>query len=481
MRTYSTIAEIQNDLQKKKITVKALVQHYLNRIEMNNHLNAFLEVFGEEALQRAEEIDRRIADGKGGRLAGLVIALKDNICYKGHKVSASSKILAGFTSVYSATVTERLLKEDAIIIGRCNCDEFAMGSSNENSAYGPVLNAIHNKHVPGGSSGGSAVAVQAGLCHAALGSDTGGSIRQPASFCGIVGFKPTYGRVSRYGLIAYASSFDQVGPLTKSVEDAALITEVMAGKDDYDSTASTKPVPSYSSELGVGSREKKVVKIAYIKDCFESPGLDPQIKSRMEEIIADLRKEGNTVEAVEFPYLDYMVPAYYVLTTAEASSNLSRFGGVLYGYRSKNATSIDSTYIKSRTEGFGTEVKRRIMLGTFVLSAGYYDAYYARGQKVRRILRDKTSAILEKYDFILMPSTPKTAFEFGANKDPVSMYLEDIFTVQANLTGLPAISLPLGKHNNGLPFGVQLMGNKFEESALFSFSAELCKKYGHFA
>ena len=312
---------------------------------------------------------RKLLTAVAGKLAGLVIALKDNICYKGHKVSASSKILAGFTSIYSATVTERLLKEDAIIIGRCNCDEFAMGSSNENSAFGNVLNAIDNKHVPGGSSGGSAVAVQAGLCHAALGSDTGGSIRQPASFCGIVGFKPTYGRVSRYGLIAYASSFDQIGPFTKSVEDAALITEVMAGMDEYDSTLSTKPVLAFSRELGVGSRGNTASptpysllpskKIAYIKDCLENPGLDPEIKARVEEIIDDLRKEGNTVEAVEFPYLDYMVPAYYVLTTAEASSNLSRFGGILYGYRSKNATDIDSTFSKSRTEGFGTEVKRQ--------------------------------------------------------------------------------------------------------------------------
>ncbi len=457
--------------------MKALVEDYLRKIELNKHLNAFLEVYADEALQRAEVIDKKIADGTSGRLAGLVIALKDNICYKGHKVSASSKILAGFTSIYSSTVTERLLNEDAVIIGRCNCDEFAMGSSNENSAYGNVLNAIDNSRVPGGSSGGSTVAVQAGLCHAALGSDTGGSIRQPASFCGVIGFKPTYGRVSRYGLVAYASSLDQIGPLTKSVEDTALLTEVMSGMDEYDSTLSTKPAPVFSKFSG----GKKTVRIAYIKDCLENPGLDPEIIARMEEIIADLRKDGNTVEAVDFPYLDYMVPAYYVITTAEASSNLSRFGGILYGHRSKNATDIDSTYIKSRTEGFGTEVKRRIMLGTFVLSAGYYDTYYARAQKVRRILRDKTTAIFEKYDFILLPTTPKTAFKFGANQDPISMYLEDIFTVQAPLTGMPAISLPLGKHSNGLPFGVQLMANKFEESALFEFSNELCKKYGLFA
>ena len=426
-------------------------------------------MFEESALERAAVVDRKIANGEAGKLAGLVIGFKDNICIKGKRVSASSKILEEFESIYDATVTQRLETEDAIIIGRLNCDEFAMGSSNENSAFGTVLNPLDNKRVTGGSSGGSAAAVAAGLCHAALGSDTGGSIRQPASFCGVVGFKPTYGRVSRYGLIAYASSFDQIGPLTRSVEDAALIMEVISGADEYDSTASSKEVPAYSQQLNY----KGKAKIAYIKDCLDNPGLDPEIKEQADQVIHALKEQGHTVEPVEFPYLDYLVPAYYVLTTAEASSNLARFDGVHYGYRSPNAFDLESTYKKSRSEGFGKEVKRRIMLGTFVLSSGYYDAYYSKAQRVRRIIQKKTVEILDKYDFILTPSTPGTAFEFGKNTDPVAMYLEDIFTVQANLAGITAISLPIGKHSNGMPFGIQLMANKFCEAALFSFSNQL--------
>ena len=446
------------------------MQSYLDRISRNSHLNAFLEVFDEESLALAALVDEKIKAGTARKLAGLVIGIKDNICYRNHKASASSKILEGFESLYDATVVERLKKEDAIIIGRLNCDEFAMGSSNENSAFGNVLNPYDSTRVPGGSSGGSTAAVAADLCLAALGSDTGGSIRQPASFCGVVGLKPTYGRVSRYGLIAYASSFDQVGPITKNVEDAAKILEVIAGTDDYDSTVSSKAVPAYSQVPAFSGKAK----IAYIKDCLENEGLDPEIKARIKEIIEALKKNGHTVEPVDFPFLDYLVPSYYVLTTAEASSNLSRFDGIHYGYRSPRGFDLESTYKKSRTEGFGKEVKRRIMLGTFVLSAGYYDAYYSRAQKVRRMLHDKTQEILNEHDFILLPSTPGTAFETGKKTgDPITMYLEDIFTVQANLTGIPAISLPLGKHTNGLPFGVQLMANKFEESKLLAFSSYL--------
>lgn len=470
MRTYSSLKEIQHDLSAGRLTCKALAGDYLARIEKNRHLNAFLEVFDKEALQRAEAIDQKIKSGKPGKLAGMVIALKDNICYKDHKISDSSKILEGFVSLYNATVVDRLLAEDAIIIGRCNCDEFAMGSSNENSAFGPVLNPHDNKKVPGGSSGGSAVAVAADLCLAALGTDTGGSIRQPASFCGVVGLKPTYGRVSRYGAIAYASSFDQIGPLTKNVEDAAIIMEVMSGADEYDSTVSSKPVPAYSKEL---NDVPKKLRIAYLKDCIGNEGLDPEIKQKIEEVIQKLKKAGHEVMPAEFPYLDHLVPVYQVLSTAEASSNLARFDGVHYGYRSPNATDLDSTFRKSRTEGFGKEVKRRIMLGTFVLSAGYYDAYYSKGQQVRRLLQNKTQEILEKHDFILLPSTPGTAFGIGEVTDPIKMYLEDIFTVLANITGHPAISLPLGKHSSKLPFGVQLIGRNFEESALMAFSYQL--------
>ena len=467
-----SFGEIKKEMSAGKLNCRELIDFYLKLIEANKHLYAFLEVFGDEALLRAEEIDEKIRKGKSGRLAGMVIALKDNICYKGHRVSAASKILEGFVSLYHATVVERLLAEDAIIIGRCNCDEFAMGSSNEKSAYGKVLNPHDNRRVSGGSSGGSAVAVAAGLCTAALGSDTGGSIRQPASFCGVVGLKPSYGRISRYGLLAYASSFDQIGPLTNTIEDAALLLEIMAGKDAYDSTVSQNEVPNYHERLSKTDIGR--LRIAYIKDCIEHEGLDPEIKLHLEKTIVSLKAKGHIVEPVAFPFIDYAVPTYYVLTTAEASSNLSRYSGINYGYRAPEAKDPDMVYKKSRSKGFGKEVKRRIMLGTFVLSTGYYDAYYARGQKVRRIFVEKTNEIFKNFDLILLPTTPGTAFSFGQNDlDPVKMYLEDIFTVQANITGLPAISLPLGKHSNGLPFGVQLMARKYNEMTLLTFSKEL--------
>lgn len=476
MKTYNSLNEVQTDLFNHSISCKELVQQYLTRIEEKKNLNAFLEVFTQSALQQAEVVDAKIKSKTSGKLAGMVIALKDNLCYKYHKVSASSKILEGFESLYSATVVERLLAEDAIIIGRCNCDEFAMGSSNENSAFGNVANPLDNSRVPGGSSGGAAAAVAADLCLASLGTDTGGSIRQPASFCGVVGLKPTYGRVSRYGAIAYASSFDQIGPITKNIADAAIIMEVMAGKDGYDSTASSKPVPEYSKKL---NQPTSKLRIAYIKDVIESNGLNPEIKAKVETIIDQLKAEGHTVEAVDFPYLDYLVPTYYVLTTAEASSNLARFDGINYGYRSKNASDLESTYKLSRSEGFGKEVKRRIMLGTFVLSAGYYDAYYSKGQRVRRLLQNKTNEILNSYNFIILPTTPNVAFKFGQHSaDPIAMYLEDIFTVQANITGVPSISLPIGTHSNGLPFGLQVMGKHFSETELFSFSDYLMKDLG---
>lgn len=465
---FHSLYQIQALLREGKITCVELVNHYLKKIKEHQRLNAFLEVFEEEALTRAKEIDLKIKNSFPlGKLAGAVIGIKDTICYRDHRVSASSKILENFISLYHSTAVERLLGEDAIIIGRLNCDEFGMGGSNENSAFGHVLNPIDNSRVPGGSSGGSAAAVAAGLCLAALGSDTGGSIRQPASFCGIVGLKPTYGRVSRHGLIAYGSSFDQIGPLTKNVDDAAVILEVIAGCDEFDSTVSRKPVPEYSKTLFT----KEKASVGFIRECLEDEGLDPEVKKRMLEIITALKKEGHEVEPIEFPYLDYVVPAYYILTTAEASSNLARYDGIHYGYRSPEATDLESTYKKSRTEGFGKEVKRRIMLGTFILSAGYYDAYYTKAQKVRRLIRENMQGSLSKHDFILLPSTPHPAFKTGENtSDPVAMYLEDIFTVQASLAGLPAISLPLGKHSSGLPFGIQIIADKFEEEKLLGFS-----------
>jgi aspartyl-tRNA(Asn)/glutamyl-tRNA(Gln) amidotransferase subunit A len=467
MKSYVSLRDVQADLGNGIIDLPGLVSSYLEKIEARKNLNAFLEVWGEESLRRANEIQQKIVAGKHGKLAGMVLAIKDNICFKDHRVSASSKILGGFESLFSSTVVERLLAEDAIIIGRTNCDEFAMGSSTENSAFGPTLNPLNEQKVPGGSSGGSAAAVAGGLCLAALGSDTGGSIRQPASLTGLIGFKPTYGRVSRHGLIAYASSFDQIGTFSHSVWDTALITEVMSGADDYDSTLSHKPVPTYSSNL----KHDKPARIALLADTVSRPGLNPEVKSRVEEIVTELKSKGHVVEPVSFPYLDYVVPAYYVLTTAEASSNLARFDGIHYGFRSEKAAGIDETYRKSRTEGFGTEVKRRIMLGTFVLSAGYYVAYYGHAQQVRRIIRKRTLEILSEYDFILLPSTTNSAFDLGANvKDPITMYLEDIFTVQANLSGTPAISLPLGRKKDGMPFGIQLVGKVFGEEELLAFS-----------
>lgn len=465
---FTTIHQLHTDLRSGETTCKKIVEQAIAAIDRKKHLNAFLEVFETTALLQAELVDKKFKNGKEGKLAGVIIGLKDNICYKGHKVSASSKILGDFESLYSATVVEKLLEEDAIIIGRLNCDEFAMGSSNENSAFGNVLNPLDEKRVPGGSSGGAAAAVAAELCHVALGSDTGGSIRQPASFTGTVGLKPTYGRVSRYGLIAYASSFDQIGPITKTVKDSALVLEVISGKDPRDNTSSSREVIKYSQEI---TGDKKY-RIAYIKECIEAEGIDPEVKNSVMLQIENLREQGHSVEAISFPYLEYLVPTYYVLTTAEASSNLARFAGVHYGFRSENATDLESTYKKTRSEGFGAEVKRRIMLGTFVLSAGYYDAYYSKGQKVRRIIHEKTRAVLKDHDFILTPSTPGTAFEFGKNSaDPIKMYLEDIFTVQANIAGVPAISVPCGTHSNGLPIGIQLMADYFEEGKLLNLAS----------
>ena len=469
---YTTFSEVKQALSAGKSVVH-IVEHYLSKIEANKDLNAFLEVFEATALEQAAAVDEKIKTGNAGRLAGMVIGLKDNICYKGHAVSASSRILEHFESLYSATVVERLLAEDAVIIGRLNCDEFAMGSSNENSAYGPVKNNLRPSHVPGGSSGGSAVAVSAGMCTASLGSDTGGSIRQPASFTGTFGLKPTYGRISRYGLIAYASSFDQIGPFTNSIEDSALLLEIMAGKDPMDSTSTSRAVPAYSAFQQHAAPGEGKLRIAYLKEAMENDSVDPEVRQQMQTLIDRLRSEGHSVESVSFPYLEYLVPTYYVLTTAEASSNFSRFDGVHYGHRSSEAKGVEDTYVRSRTEGFGPEVKRRIMAGTFVLSHGYYDAYYTKGQKVRRVLQDKTNAIFASHDMLLLPTTPSTAFERGAVNDPIQMYLQDIFTVHANLTGNPAISLPLGQHSNGLPFGIQLMANHFDEQRMLNFAQQL--------
>lgn len=455
-----------------ELSCASRVNYFLEHIEANRDLNAYVEVFAEEARRAAAVSDERFRAGNPRRLEGMVIGLKDNICYKDHMVTASSRILEGYVSVFSATVTERLLQEGAIIIGRLNCDEFAMGSSNETSVYGRVLNPLDRARVPGGSSGGSAAALAAGLAHVTLGSDTGGSIRQPAAFCGLLGLKPTYGRISRWGLLAYGSSFDQIGPFTHNVQDAALVMEVISGADEKDATASHEPVPPYSERLA----ESGVKTIAYLPGLLENESIIPAIRQAYKDTIEQARNSGYTLQEARFDYFDYLVPTYYVLTTAEASSNLSRYDGVRFGHRTAERTDLDGLYRKSRSEGFGWEVKRRIMLGTFVLSSGFYDAYYAKAQKVRRIVTEATDTILSTADVLLLPATPDTAFVFGENSDdPLKMYLQDIFTVQANVSGHPAIAFPRGTDEKGLPVGMQLIGRKFREDTLLALSAELMR------
>lgn len=473
MKRYNSLLEVRRDIAESTLTCRELVAYYLQNIREKNNLNAFLEVYEEEALIRADEIDQKFVQGNAGKLAGMIIGIKDVLAYKNHSLQASSHMLDGFKSLYTATAVQRLLDEDAIILGRQNCDEFAMGATNETSFFGPALNEDNLSRVPGGSSGGSAVAVQADLCLASIGTDTGGSVRQPAAFCGIIGMKPSYSRISRYGLIAYASSFDQIGVLTRSVEDAALLLEVMAGPDDYDSTVSHREVPAYSQNLETNG----TFKIGYIRDCLESEGINPEIREAVLQVVDDLRAEGHSVEGAEFPYLDYIVPTYYILTTAEASSNLSRYDGVKYGYRSQATTDLGSMYKKTRSEGFGPEVKRRIVLGTFVLSADYYDAYYTKAQKSRRLIKEKTDELLEEYDFLILPTTPTTALPVGeAMSDTLAMYLGDIFTVQASLAGVPAISVPIGRDAQGLSIGLQIMSRSFDEGNLLAFSKYITEK-----
>jgi len=472
LKTYHSLSSIRKDLESGIISCKQLVENYLNTINSNTALNALVEVYDEEALLKASEVDLKIKEGRAGKLAGLVITLKDVLCHKDHGLQAGSHILDKFEAQFNGTAVQRLIDEDAIIIGRNNCDEFAMGSSNENSFFGPVKNAADPTRVPGGSSGGSAVAVQADMCLISLGSDTGGSVRQPAAFCGIIGLKPSYSRISRYGLIAYASSFDSIGIFGKSMEDVALVLEVIAGADENDSTVSRKEVPAYSKKLNFEGKAK----IAYIKETLESEGLNEEIKTATLGKIAQLKAEGHVVEEVTFPYLDYLLPTYYILTTAEASSNLSRFDGVRYGYRSQKANTLEAMYKNSRSEGFGEEVKRRILLGTFVLSASYYDAYYIKALKVRRLIKEYTESILEKYDFLITPTTPTTAFKLGEhNKSAIEMYLADIYTVQASVCGLPGISVPIGNDSQGLPIGLQIVGKAFSEGEIMSFGDYLLK------
>lgn len=431
-------------------------------------------MYTEEALQIAKRLDEKRKSGAPiKKLHGVVVALKDVICYKDHKVTASSAILQDFVSMYNATAVQYLLDEEAIIIGSCNCDEFAMGSSNENSVYGPTLNAIDNSKVPGGSSGGSAVAVQADLCMVSLGSDTGGSVRQPADFCGIVGLKPSYGKISRYGLIAYASSFDQIGIFGKTVKDVALVLEVIGKNDDFDSTMDETSTFKHVDQLLIPANKKYT--IAIFKQVMDHISLDKEIANAIQTVLENLKTQGHQIVEINFDLLDYIVPTYYVLTAAEACSNLSRYDGIRYGHRTnENVKDLNDFYSKNRTEGFGKEVKRRIMLGNFVLSSGYYDAYFSKAQQVRTLLVEQTEQLFKTCDAIIMPTSPTTAFAIGEKKkDTIAMYLADIFTVFANLTGLPAIALPLFKHSNGMPFGIQLLTPQKDELTLLQLAEML--------
>jgi aspartyl-tRNA(Asn)/glutamyl-tRNA(Gln) amidotransferase subunit A len=443
------------------------VEEALQRIRTHNPtLNALLEVYEEEARQKAQQLDSLPADAPLP-LRGLIYVHKDNICYADRRASAASRILQNFVSPYSATAIERLEAAGALCIGRANCDEFAMGSSNENSAYGPVRNPRNPEWVPGGSSGGSAAAAAAGFCDMALGSDTGGSIRQPAAFCGLYGLKPTYGRISRYGLIAYASSFDQIGPIAPTLEALIATYEVMAGWDERDATTSARPVEPFST-----------YPIPHRYALLLPAGLHPAVHTAVQTLVEKLRQAGHAVEAVDFPYWDYLVPTYYILTTAEASSNLARYDGVRYGYRTANPKDLLDLYARTRSEGFGTEVKRRILLGTFVLSAGYYEAYYQRAQRARALFYDYTEKLLSTYEVILLPTSATPPFALGEKTaDPIQMYLSDLLTVYANLTGHPALQVPLPFSE--VPVGIQLMGPYFAENRLFAAAYEIQRLSHH--
>lgn len=461
---------LRTQLQRGETTCQEVVAQCLHNIDLGDELNAFLNVYAEEAQQQAAVLDGQLADGHAQPLAGLVVGIKDLLCYKDHPVQAASKILTGFVSQLTATAVQRLLDQGAVVIGHQNCDQFGMGSSNENSAFGPVHNAIDPTRVPGGSSGGSAVGVQAHMCHVSLGTDTGGSVRQPAAFCGLVGLKPTYGRISRHGLIAYASSFDTIGILSQTVQDCATVLGVIAGADELDSTVSDRPVPDYAAQLHFSGRAK----VAYFSTVLDHPGLQPEIKKQTEDKLDALRHAGHQVEAVDFPLLEYALPTYHILANAEASANLARFDGVRYGCRSTESSTLEEMYVKTRTQGFGAEVQRRILTGTFVLSADQYDAWYVKAQRVRRLIKEKLEAILAAYDFIVLPTTPTTAFKLGENaQDPIAMYLADLYTVTASIAGVPAISIPNGVDKQGLPIGLQIVGPAFGEAPLLAFAQYL--------
>jgi len=468
--TSFSLTELEDLIQKKEIKAEEIVCAYLEKIQQKeNKISAFITLLDEQALDRARKID---AKKDKGQLAGIPLAVKDNILTEGIRTTCASRILGNFIPPYNAEVVEKLLAEDGVIIGKTNLDEFAMGSSTENSALFITKNPWDLNRVPGGSSGGSAAAVAAREAAAALGSDTGGSIRQPAAFCGLVGLKPTYGRVSRYGLIAFASSLDQIGPLTLTVEDCAWLTQVIAGFDAKDSTSSPRPVPDYREEI---KQDLTSIKVAYLKEAMIK-GIDPEIKDAYEKMLKIIEEMGGELFEIDFPSWEYALACYYIIAPSEASSNLARYDGVRYGWRHQQSSTLKEMYLNTRTEGFGQEVKRRIILGTFALSSGYYDAYYLKATKTRSLICQDFERAFQKVDFILTPTTPEPAFMIGAKADPIAMYLTDIFTVTANLAGIPALSLPVGLTKQSLPVGIQIMGNFFQESNLFKLAFLIEKK-----
>ena len=458
----TTIAEITEKLTRGETSARTEVEAALNAAEkLNDELNAFLEIDRAGALKRADAIDQKRGSGP---LNGIPVAIKDNICVRGMQTSCGSHILGPYKPPYNATAIDRLLDAGAVIIGKTNCDEFAMGSSNENSAFGPVKNPWDTSRVPGGSSGGSAAAVAAGIVPAALGSDTGGSVRQPASLCGVIGVKPTYGRVSRYGLVAFGSSLDQIGVFAQTATDAATVMQAIAGRDPHDATTAKVPVANY-----IGETEKDIAGLRIgVSRTLLGEGLDKDVRGTIEKAIDAYRELGAEIVDIELPHAKYAIAVYYIIATAEASSNLARYDGVRYGFRAEEAPALREMYRKTRDEGFGPEVKRRIMLGTYVLSAGYYDAYYLKAQKVRMLIRNDFAAAFAKCDAVLTPTSPSPAFRFGEKvDDPLAMYLNDIYTVTANLAGIPGISVPCGLSAEGLPIGVQLLGPYWSEGLLF--------------
>lgn len=462
-----TIDELHRLYASGEATPKEIITAALDRIEQQNErLNAFLTISRESALERAAGLESEIRElVKTHPLAGVPVAVKDNMCTAGVRTTCGSRMLGNYVPPYTATVVRKLEEAGAIIVGKTNLDEFAMGSSNENSAFGPVRNPWNEEYVPGGSSGGSATSVAAGLTSVALGSDTGGSIRQPASFCGVVGLKPTYGRVSRYGLVAFASSLDQIGPLGANVRDVARTLGVIAGRDHYDATSADVAVPDYLSAL---TGDLNGLRIGVPPECF-GEGLDAEVRAKVEAAIKRLEERGAEIVEVHLPHTKYAIAVYYLIATAEASSNLSRYDGVRYGFRAEDARTLSEMYRRTRDEGFGAEVKRRIMLGTFALSAGYYDAYYEKAQRVRTMLCDDFAAAFRKCDVIATPTAPTPPFRLGEKSDdPLAMYLSDIYTVTVNLSGVPAVSVPCGKSNEGLPIGLQLIGNHFDEARLLN-------------